>query len=89
VKPPSSSNATNQLLQQYATNNAISQQQQDAFSQQLAANQATSQATVNSAVSTITARTAGAATKPVDFKTILTSPQGLLGNPLLSNAKLG
>ncbi len=89
MKAPSSSAATNQLLQQYALSQAQSQQQQDAFKAQLAQQQTADQALVAGQQSTLNGQVASATKRPVDFKTILTSPSGLLGNPLLSQSKLG
>lgn len=89
MKAPSSSAATNNLTQQYLQSQLSSNAKQAELTQQLADQRAADDALVAQEKNTQAQTVAKAARKPVNFSTILTSPAGLLGNPLLAQTKLG
>ena len=89
AKAPSSSSFNNQLMQEYTSSQTQLNQQESAFSAQQAADNAAAQAAVNAQQSGLLASEQSAsANKAVTLSTILTSPNGALGNPPLALQKL-
>lgn len=86
---PVANNSAALLQSQYVMQQQQQQAQSEQFTQLLAEQQALQAAQVSNSALTAAAAPAAAVAKPVNFATIMTSPGGLLGNPLLSQSKLG
>lgn len=78
----------NQLLQQYQQQNQMLMAQQQAYSAQIASQQQATAQRVSQQTASATNAVKKATRKPVTLGTILTSPTGILGNPILSGSML-
>jgi hypothetical protein len=89
MRPPSSSGYQNQLLSMFQQSNAQLNAQTAQYSANQTAANAAALSAVNSQESAINTSVNNAASSPVNLGTILTTPQGSLGNPMLALTKLG
>jgi phosphopantetheinyl transferase (holo-ACP synthase) len=89
MKRPSTGALEQQLMAQRAQQLALGQQEQAAFNAQRKSSQDQAAATVAAEEAAYKAGVNKKIRKPVTLSTILTSPQGILGNPILSTSRLG
>lgn len=85
---PSSSMFEMQLMQQRLQQQQALQSEQAAYSAQLAQQNSAAASRVQQQQSQIDAGIKKQIARPVKLGTLLTSPNGLLGNPILSGSKL-
>lgn len=85
---PNPQSYENQLMQQRLMSQYQSQAEQSAYSQTLGVQRAQAAQQVQQQQAGLTNSIKKATRKPVTLGTILTSPAGLLGNPILSGSKL-
>ena len=89
MKRPSTNQFEQQLLFQRSLEQSRLQTQTASFEQERQQRAAQAQATVAAEQAALEAEKEKKIRKPVTLGTLLTSPKGILGNPVLSGTKLG